>query len=384
MSKRRLTVAAIILTAVSTMAYPALGQSGEGAVQRDLDKPFNMKLGETTITAALAEISSRTGIPINLAEGTLARLPHGEETRLLRINAADVKLRKALDAILTPLALEWAVSDNGSIIVRPTPELIRMNHRPTFAETNILFALADTRMVRGKKFLDQAREAAGRDELKLDWQVGDAESRAAAVAAADGRMPCNGFQYLHRLCQNRGWTWYLSGTDIIILSEEMQAARQLGRTLTVTYQRQPLLVVLQDLARRADLGLKMDPGVLTNISDQAKESFSLVVKDATVDEALQQISGATGLTFKTDGLNIRVGGSEAQAARGTVRKRPEFLVGMPVTDKDGTQYIIIMPPGELSDELVERIRHLKAEKLGQPASAPAAHANVGAKPAAPE
>jgi hypothetical protein len=37
---------------------------------------------------------------------------------------------------------------------------------------------------------------------------------------------------------------------------------------------------------------------------------------------------------------------------------------MPVTDKDGTQYIVIVPPTDLPDELIERIRRLKNEKLG--------------------
>jgi hypothetical protein len=250
-------------------------------------------------------------------------------------------------------------------VVRPTPELIRINRRPTFAETKILFDLADNRMQRGKNFQAWARTATGVDELQLVWHVGDKESHDAAIAAADGRIPCNGFQYLHRLCQGRGWTWHLSGTDIIILSEEMQAARQLGRTISVRYQNQRLPAVLQDLARRADLGIKMDPGVLTNLSEQTRESFSMTINAFSIEQALQEISGVTGLTFTTDKLNIRVGASPELANRGANRgRRPEFLVGMPVTDKDGTQYIVIVPPTDLPDELIERIRRLKNEKLG--------------------
>lgn len=365
--KIRHAILGIVMAAV--LAAPAWAQEGQGTVIRTLDQPFSIKLEETAITAALNEISQRTGLTITLAEGTLARLPHGEETRL-RINATDVKLREAMDAILTPMALEWEVRDMG-IIVRPCPELIRINRRPTFAETSILFALADNRIQRGKTFVAWARAATGMDELQIVWHVGDEAAHNAAIAAADGRIPCNGFQYLHRLCQGRGWTWYLSGTDIIVLSEEMQAARQLSRTISARYQNQPLPAVLQDLARRADLGLKMDPGVLANLSDQTRDSFSLTINAFSIDEALQEISGATGLTFTPDKLNIRVGASETPATRGTRGRRPDFLVGMPVTDKDGTQYIVIFPPSELSDDLLERIRRLKAEKLGAPATQPA-------------
>lgn len=354
---------AILLAAA--LAGQAAGQEGQGTVIRALDEPFSIKLEETPITAALQEIAARTGLSITLDDRVLGLLPHGEETRL-RITARDVKLSEALDAVLTPMALAFEVRGMG-VVVTPWPELTRINRRPTFTEVSILYALADMRMERGKSFLAQARAATGIDELELVWQVGEAEERAAAIADADGRIPCNGLQYLHRMCLGRGWTWYLAGTDITVVTEEMQTARQLSRPISVRYRSQPLLTVLQDLGRRADLRLKMDPGVLATLNDQTRDNFTLLMAEATVDEALQAISGATGLTFSPDGLGIRVGGSEGPGPSGVVdparRRRADFLMAMTVADEDGVDYIVIFRPDELPEELVDRIRRLKAAKI---------------------
>ena len=352
-----------VLLAATISAGAAQAQNGQGTVMRALDEPFSVELTDVPITEALRAVSEKTGLGIKLADDVLECLPHGEETRL-RIKARDARLRDALTAMLAPVSLQWRAEGRG-VLVTPSAELARINRRPTFTEVGVLAKLDGATLAKGSPALDQLREITGVGELSLVWHLGDEKDGAKAQAAADGRLPCTGKEYLDRICHGRDWTWYLWGTDLVITTKQMQTARQLGRRVAVRYQNQPLLDVLLDLAHKAGLKLTMDPGALNAVNEETRKNFTLLMADATVEEALQAVSGATGLTFTSGALTVRVGaaGNVPTTQPQAARTRVPYLVTMEIADKDGRKYTVMFRPDDLPDELDEYIEQQKAEQL---------------------
>jgi hypothetical protein len=163
----------------------------------------------------------------------------------------------------------------------------------------------------------------------------------------------------------------------------MQTIRQLKRRVSLQYQAAPLLSVLLDLAERADLKLDLEPGVLSLVPAETCDHFTILMGDATIDQALDAISGSTGLEFVAGDLAIQVRAGAAltaSATQPTTRPRAPFIVTMPVEGPDGASFTVFFRPEDLPPELTEKIEARKAEVIQklqelypstQPATAPA-------------
>ena len=121
--------------------------------------------------------------------------------------------------------------------------------------------------------------------------------------------------------------------------------------------------MLLDLAHKGRVSLAMESGVLNLVPSQTRTNFNLTMADATIDEALQMISGATGLEFIKTDEGIRVEASDVlkgSAPPGDAqRKGPRFMVRMLLPMADGTKVEVYMRPEDLPDGMVEQINKEK-------------------------
>ncbi|MFW6155620.1 MAG: hypothetical protein ACOC95_10435 [Planctomycetota bacterium] len=369
----------IAMVCVAVVVAPAAARD-EGLVLRALDEPFTLEIEDTPIAEAVDRLAEASGLSIRLAPEVLDCLPHGAQTRVW-MTARNVKLRDALAAMLTPIALEYTL-DDGVVVITPTPALRRIGRRPTFAEVKRLEVLHAKTLRRGEPAIEQLRRLTGRPGLELSWQDVASVDRARAIAAADRALPCTGAEYLDKLTHGRPLTWYVWDTRIMIVTRQTQALRQLRRLVTVEYRNQPLSQVIFDLAHKANLKVKMDPGVMARVAPALRNTFTLLMDRATIGEAFEAVSGATGLVFHPDGLTLRV-----TAAPGTgevqPRSRRGFIVSMPVEGPDGTDFHVFFRPDDLPPELVERIRRRRDNLLAklQARYAPAETAATATQPA---
>ncbi len=344
------------------LAGASRAQDTEGIVLRALDEPVTLKLPDTPLPEALAGISEKSGVRIELSEEVLSLLPHGGETRV-SIEGTAV-LREALTGVLSPMSLTWRVV-GGAVRVEAGEHLLRINRRATFTEVTILNKLGTGKLVAGTPALAQLREITGVEELRLVWHVrGQGEGQAKAIARADSHLPCTGLEYLRWLCHGQGRTWYLWGPDVMIVTEQAQALRQLDRRVSVRYDYRNLMDVMADLAHKAGLKLAVDPGVLGRVNPDTQNRFSLRMSDVTVGEALEVISGATGLKFEPDRRVLRVRASAAlPTSRPVRRRRFPFIVTTDVVGKDGTLYRVFFFPADLPGSLVDAIEKKREELL---------------------
>ncbi len=188
---------------------------------------------------------------------------------------------------------------------------------------------------------------------------------AAAETRAGEALPGTCKAWLNMLCYGMEWTWYVQGEQIIILDQVAQIERQLQRQVSLEYKKARLQEVLFDLADKAGVKLKMAPGVLQEVPENVLENVNLVMADATVGQALEALSGATGLKFARTSEGIRVEASEQmkQEDDGDRRQRPPFFVRMSMPLEDGTSVDVFMRPDDMPEEVVEYIKARKASMI---------------------
>jgi hypothetical protein len=299
-----------------------------------------------------------------IGQEVYAALPYGDQTRL-SVRLRNVTLRKALSPMLAPQAMEWTV-ERGGVRIVPAPALLRMNRRATYDELVVLGKIHSERMLPTEKagsVIEQLRKATGSRELNLFFHV--KADQPAALKRAERQLPSPAAAWLDMLCHGQGWTWYLWGDDIMVVEKKAQVQRQLQRQVTLRYESTELISVLLDLARMARVQLTMDPGVMDLVPEQTQKNFNLVMAKATVAQALEVISGATGLEFSTHPDGIRAEASEALikrapgAADAAQRKVP-FFIKRSVRLADGSTVELLIRPDDLPKEVAEAIEAERA------------------------
>jgi len=382
MLTRKLMIAAslgLIVIAASSAAPPAGGLS----LQQALDKPIDsIVIEKTPILEVFRKFTDKTGVPFVVDEQTLACLPYGDQT-CLTVRLRNVTIRKDLSQVLAPEALQWIV-EGDTVRIVPSEALARMCRRASFDELQVLGKLYTEKVsaVKGATTIEQLRKVTEANDLDLAFQAtGD---KAAAIAQADKALPVTGAEWLDRLCQQGPWTWYLWGDQVIVLNRKAQVERQLQQQVKLRHQNETLTTILLDLARKARVTLAMEPGVMNYVPSEVRNNFNLVMADAPIRQALEVISGATGLEFlRTDeGLKVvpsekllKGGGSEPGA-----RKTP-FFVRMTIPGPGGSSIDVFFRPEELPEEMVQQIeveknKMIERWKAARPAGATTAPFSV--------
>jgi len=351
--------AALVLLA----AAPVWGQSAETDLQQALDRPIELSVSDAPIGEVFGKLSKASGVKFVISTETLEAMPYGGQTRL-DVTLRNVTLRKALTPMLSQHALAWEITDSEVHVV-PTEALFRMCRRATYDELKLLGKLHTARLKPERDVLgvlSQLREATGNEQLNIAFHV--KTDREEAFKRAGKVLPGTIVEWLNMLCHGKGWTWYIWGDDITIVDSALQVERQLQRQVSLRYQNAELMTVLMDLAQKARVKLIPDPGVMNLLPLNTRKNFSLIMADAPIAQALDFISGTTGLVFFRTAQGIRVTASEqlasAQPATQPERRRAPFFIRMSMPGPEpGTTIDVIIPADELPADVREKI---EAEK----------------------
>jgi len=367
MSKAALTSGAVFL-ALALASGPPAGQSG-GSVQLVLDKPVDLNITDAPIGQVFQRLTEATGVRFVIGQDVYACLPYGDQTRLA-VKLKNVTLRNALSPMLTPQAMEWRI-ERDAVRILPTAPLLRMIRRAAYEELLGLGRILSARLQpvdKGGVVLDQLRTVTKNKGLKLDFhaRTDKKEAAKAGIERANRALPCTGAQWLDMLCHGQGWTWYLQGDEVMILEQKMQIHRQLQREVSLDYQRADLTTVLLDLAHKARVLLSMDPGVMDYVPVETRKNFNLIMSEATIAQALEVISGATGLQFVTENQGIRNEASEKlkktlEADAGSSSKKTPFFLKTSIPLGGGSSLDAYIRASDLPAEVQTIINAEKAK-----------------------
>jgi hypothetical protein len=322
----------IVLALLAGLTTVASAQrANEAMIQRKLDSFIDFEASNMPIEGVFSKLGHQTGVKFLVTQDTLDLLPYGSQTNL-DVEFKQVRMRDALDRLLSKQALDWEIRD-GVVHILPSPPLYRMLHRPSFDELALLSGVMNAQLKGGDgpaDALEQLREAVGEPKLRLAIHV--PASREELLTRAALKLPASGRQWLKGMTHGKGWTWFVSGDAIVILDRKAQMRRQLQKRVSLRHRNARLVNVLLELSTAARAKLHLQPGVLMMLPETQRENLNLIMADATVDQALEVISGATGLVFDVveDGIRIEASDylkQEPMVSASTARKeRPPFFV----------------------------------------------------------
>lgn len=314
-------------------------------LEQALDENSEIELHDVTMSEAVRIVAEQTGVQLRASVETLAVLPYGPDTRV-SAEIRNVPLRQGLAELLGPLGLRFEVVENH-VAIKPIPAVQRLARPATWAELDLLGRL------RGMEWSTEALEGL---PLRLIGELAarqDARQDLRAVAAQ--QAPGNMIDLLNTACDATGWSWWPEEDHLVLATRERGVKHVLSRTVALRYTRWPLRNVLLDLARTSGLLLKMEPGVLWSLPNETRESISLVAEDVSVEQALELISGVTGLSYRVaDGALILESVSPAESRRAGTAARAG---GDPLVGK----VVVPSPSGEYQFEFVLRESDLPPE-----------------------
>lgn len=336
-------------------------------LQESLDAPVEIRLADSPIEKIFDQIGEKTDLAFDVSDRTLQLLPYGRRTRL-SVAVPAIPLRRALDRIVQPHGLTWEPV-GGTVRIVPTQPLLRMCRRTTYDELKILGALL-THTIRkipepgtGSVVL---RGLTKNPSVNLIFPEGmGKEDVVERYRRAGLYLPSPAAEWLDGLC-GRDMTWYIDAHRIFIIDRRRQALRQVGRKVSLEFREAAIRDVLLELARLANLGLSLEPGVLKTLSPGSR-TITLVMENRTIRQALEIVSGTAGIEVEitADG-GIYAGAAQGLSRMGTAAERePGFFIQTRMKSSTGREIRIYLRPDEVPESVRKAIAAEKRKILGE-------------------
>ncbi|MFN0134825.1 MAG: hypothetical protein ACKVS9_01765 [Phycisphaerae bacterium] len=348
----RFTILAITLLAGAWLPT-ASAQLPRELIEEALDQNIaELDIPTTTLAEALMTLADKTGLQFGLTDDVLALMPRGDQTRIA-ISIKHSSVREAVGQVFEGLGLRMSI-DGDKIVLDAAEFVLRVGRSLTTAELQTIQLLASG---------SWSKIAAGRDAPRIDVRSGgnpsDELARKVTSAVERSQHPMATRQFDDAGAQ-LGLTWRIDGNVVIFETRRDEIRRRLDRLVDLTYQREPLDRVLVDLARRADVTMQFEPGVLQRVVARER-SVDLLQRGTSIRQTLERICGSTGLAYEVldDGVRVYLPSSSpagqpttAQLARVSIEVRP------------GVHIDVFVPldqlPSDLRSEAERKIRELLA------------------------
>ena len=304
----------IVLVASLLLLCPALAAAPDGSalINEALDQPVILKLN-TVLPKAVKSIADQTGVKVEVDAAVWDLLPWGEQTNI-DVTFDKQTLRAGLEAVATRLGLTMVLKGQA-VQLQPVPALRRLGRRATDKEIDALYLLSTTPLdnlpAGGKEnvTVDKLVEAVDaklqqvRPDLAVEFRRRDLVQPDQIVSVARNATMADA---LEALARETSATWYPWGRSIVVLPREMQVRNnQLGRPIDLRFDGVDIAQVLLELQHASGVAFEIEPGAIERVAPESRR-VTLILNPATVQQALEAISGFTGLEYvvKGDGLYI--------------------------------------------------------------------------------
>ena len=295
----------VVLAAVLCCAS-ARGTVTSELIGKALDSQQDLDLN-AVLPDAMQQIATATGVRLEADPAVWDLLPWGEQTNITA-KLRNHTLREDLAAITRKLGLTFAQTDEA-VVLRPLPPLRRLGRRATVGELGVLDAMGVT-LVGLPVDRPTVRDVLGGvdaklREIKSPFAVDDRASDGVLGQRIGVPRNASVLDALEAVAAQTPLTWYPWGQSVVVLPKEQQVRQQLGHTISVRYTGVDVAQVLLELSQRAGVPLDVDPGAYQRVPP-AYRRVSLLLDDATVQQALESIGGYTGLGFDVTDAGVHV------------------------------------------------------------------------------
>jgi len=344
-----------LVAALLTTAPAAAQTDNERDPGAALDQTIErLEIRGKTIPEALAELGNHVGVTMDLDERAIELLPWGRDTKIADLEISNTTAREAIEQMLLAIGMTYRVDSDGVHIVATAP-LKRINRRATWDDL---------------KLLKHIREEKGRAEnlkkFNIQYRI---TSKVDAPAMLEGQFPHAGRGSLADMLEvaagSLGWVWVPNQDHIIIRTKQAQIANQLSRRITARYSNVPLSQIIVDLADRAEVALNLEPGMMRKLPPSTAQSYTLLLHDTTIRQALEMIAAETGLEYEIQRELLSIRLSDAMREPGMVARRGSPYIGkISIPSRDGNcTYEFLLREDELPRDIVEYRRQIIDEYI---------------------
>ncbi len=360
-------------------AAPLLSDT-RGLIEQALDEPTKISLENVKLADAVQALTEQTGVRIVMAAEVMALIPQGSETRIQKVDIANIPLREGLTRLFAPLGMTWVVREDALEIV-PKEAIVGLGRSPTWAELQFLAELSST-----QPGLEES--ALTRLQPRVQFQVPELGSNWSTLATAIRSVGAGpGDEVLTAACAKLGWAWSLNGDRIVVMSLQHQVRRLLQQPISLRMNNRPLFDVLTAVGAPIRLPVRAEPGTLAALPPNVQRNFSLNVQDQPVEQVLDSISAYTGLGYligpdgvmfyrpEARGMETRL--TEPASVAAPPSNSDPYVAKMVIPIEDGKTVEWLIRRSELPEDLrqmrdrdlndfIESVRKKAAETSGRP------------------
>lgn len=283
---------------IGLLAPIAGGDDTSALINQELDKLVKLQV-DGPLPQVIKAIEDKTGVPIQADPSVYDLLPWGEQTNVAA-HIENETLRQALMAMTRKLGLTFELAPE-TIRLQPAPALKRLGRRATVQELAALDLLGGNqlKLSTDRPTVKQLADAVDQRlvELKAPFAV---EFRPGESIRPDETLsvPRNATmaEAMESLDADTDATWYPWGKSIVIVPKEVQIRHQLNKTVNLHFNGDDVSQVLADLSRDCGIPFDIEPGAIQRIPADFR-TVHLMLDNATVRQALESISGFTGLSY---------------------------------------------------------------------------------------
>jgi hypothetical protein len=383
-----LSLASVLCISTLPTLAPAAPDSS-ALINEALDQPVVLKLN-TVLPKAITAIADQTGVKVEVDPVVWDLLPWGEQTNI-EVNLDKQTLRAGLEAVAQRLGLTLTLTANA-VQLQPMPPLRRLGRRATDKELEALYLLSTTKLDtlagKDKPTVEQLVEAVDsklqqvKPELAVEFRRRDmVKAETPVFVARNATM----YDALEALSRETAATWYPWGRSIVVLPREMQVRNnQLSRPIDIRFNGVDVAQVLVELEQAAGVPFEIEAGAVQRVPPESR-NVSMILYNVTVQQALEAVSGVTGLDYVVKGDGLYIWNQSA----GVGASATDPAIGMIQLD-NGMQ--VMLRRSSLPPDVQEYIEHRKAKAIAnlremmkeegfKPTTQPASQPTGGQKPA---
>lgn len=267
----------------ATAWVPATFLDTRALIEQALDEKPQITLENIKLRDAVTKLTDQTGVRIMMADPVMAYLPYGADTKINKVEIANIPLRRGLAELFGPLGMTFQVMDDHVAIIPKEPVFL-LGRTATWAELDLL------------NTLEKLHPGSNPDDLKklnglIQFQVASRDPWLELSAALKnvGAGPAD--EALTIGCGSLGWAWRLSDDKVAITTLEHQMRMNLLRRITLRSNSRPLFETLTKIGEQANVPIRLDG------ADVAPKIYSLNVSDAPAEQVLAKIAAETGFGY---------------------------------------------------------------------------------------
>jgi hypothetical protein len=265
------------------------GPETRSLIAKALTEPAQITLDNVRLVDAICQITEQTGVRIVMSPDTMRYVPQGPETLIEKVNIAHLPLREGLERLFGPLGMRMELADDHVRIV-PEDALLCLGRAPSWDELQTLAELSSLQPGTHLADLDKLQD-------RIQFQVPAPDAWGTLSQQIENVGAGLGDDVLTVATGQLGWTWCVSGGQIVVTTFERQLRQRIKQPLSIRMNNRPLSDVFQAIGAALNTPVRVEAGAIAALPVQKQRNYFLDATHVSAEQVLEGIAANTGLGY---------------------------------------------------------------------------------------